>query len=384
MLCRPLSLVNTRRKFQQIGSNALHSAQSRIPPSDDAIAPKRRGRPPKRNEDASSQDPVPSIAYENPVINGGLLHEEGCLEAMTRSGVPSEAIPGDASSSPNHPLRKTRVKKRFSDLPIALNGKGGAAAPLDPDWRQTTKKSASLVPTLIPSVVNTSPTAPTGSSLPTTQLAVDIIENLAKFPHCILLTRVGNFYESYFDQAIEVAQLLTIKLTTRLWGGGRVPMAGFPLAHLDRHLKRLVQGHKRFAAICEEFKSSDGGFERRVVRVVTPGTLIDESFVNPFENNYLMAISGSESDDQIGMAWTDVATGEFFTQTIPQASLRDEVARIRPKEVVLQDALRTTTSHPIKDALVEESAVVSFIRSGVHTRSPIKEEDDLSVHETEA
>lgn len=161
-------------------------------------------------------------------------------------------------------------------------------------------------------------------------------------------------------------------------------MAGFPLVHLDRHLKRLVQGHKRFAAICEEFKQPDGSFERRVVRVVTPGTLIDESFVNPFENNYLMAISsGSDGEDQIGMAWTDVATGEFFTQTIPQASLRDEVARIRPKEVVLQESLRTTSSHPIKDALVEESAVVSYIGSGVQTPPPPKEENDLSIHETE-
>ncbi|KAG9047569.1 DNA mismatch repair ATPase msh1 [Tulasnella sp. UAMH 9824] len=245
--------------------------------------------------------------------------------------------------------------------------------------------TANPVPILIPSIVNNSPTVLTGSSLPTTQLAVDIIENLAKFPHCILLTRVGNFYESYFDQAIEVAQLLTIKLTTRLWGGGRVPMAGFPLVHLDRHLKRLVQGHKRFAAICEEFKRPDGSFERRVVRVVTPGTLIDESFVNPFENNYLMAISSeSDGEDQIGMAWTDVATGEFFTQTIPQASLRDEVARIRPKEVVLQETLRKATSHPIKDALVEESAVVSYIGSDVQTLPPPKEENDLSVYETEA
>ncbi|KAG8969288.1 DNA mismatch repair ATPase msh1 [Tulasnella sp. 425] len=248
-----------------------------------------------------------------------------------------------------------------------------------------TSLTANPVPTLIPSNVNSSPTPPTRSNLPKTQLATDIIENLAKFPHCILLTRVGGFYESYFDQAIEVAQLLTIKLTTRSWGGGRVPMAGFPLAHLDRHLKRLVQGHQRFAAICEEFKRPDGSFERRVARVVTPGTLIDESFVNPFENNYLMAISSSsDTNGQMSMAWTDVATGEFFTQTVPQASLRDEIARIRPKEVVLRDTLRTIASHPIKEALAEESAAVSYIRSGAQPLPLANGEDDLSTGEAEA
>ncbi|KAG8889517.1 DNA mismatch repair ATPase msh1 [Tulasnella sp. 332] len=200
---------------------------------------------------------------------------------------------------------------------------------------------------------------------PRTQLAFDITENLAKFPHCILLTRVGNFYESYFDQAIEVARLLTIKLTTRSWGGQRVPMCGFPLAHLDRHLKRLVQTNKRFAAVCEEFRRRDGSFERRVVRVVTPGTLIDESFVDHFENNYLLAVSTSEGREftpqSVGLAWTDVATGEFYSQTVSMDSLRDEIARIGPRELVLSSSLKSDSSSPIQQALAEEEVTVSYI-----------------------
>lgn len=214
MLCRPLSLVNTRRKFQQVCSNALHSAYSKASTSEDASTPKRRGRPPKRFEDASFQDLEPTRTSEISVIIEESLQEESRLELVARDRTPSTPVPEDVYiSSSNHPLRKTRERKRFSDLPTALNRQGGRAAPLDPDWRQTTKKQTTLgtehiprsysstlltanpVPTLIPSIVNNSPTVPTGSSLPSTQLALDIIENLAKFPHCILLTRVGNFYE---------------------------------------------------------------------------------------------------------------------------------------------------------------------------------------------
>lgn len=154
-------------------------------------------------------------------------------------------------------------------------------------------------------------------------------------------------------------------------------MCGFPLAHLDRHLKRLVQVNKRFAAVCEEFKRRDGTFERRVVRVVTPGTLIDESFVDHFDNNYLMAIAtddeGQRSESTatigtqgttVGLAWTDVATGEFYSQDVPVDSLRDEIARIGPREVVLSSRLRdASNSNPIRQALAEEEATVSYIDS---------------------
>lgn len=148
-------------------------------------------------------------------------------------------------------------------------------------------------------------------------------------------------------------------------------MCGFPLVHLDRHLKRLVQVHKRFAAVCEEFKKRDGTFERRVARVVTPGTLIDESFVNAFENNYLLAIAVKSSlsteaendstSDIVGLAWTDVATGEFFSQAVPMENLRDEIARIGPREVVLPSWLADEATSSIRQALAEEEATVSYI-----------------------
>ncbi|KAH8100583.1 muts domain V-domain-containing protein [Cristinia sonorae] len=205
-----------------------------------------------------------------------------------------------------------------------------------------------------------------------TPLANEILANLARFPHCILLTRVGQFYESYFEQAADVARLLNIKLTTKSWGGGRVPMCGFPLIHLDKYLKVLVQQQKRFVAICEEFMRDPtlgpkGGFDRRVTRIVTPGTLIDEPFINPYENNYLLAVAQDVSDDRsVGLAWIDVSTGDFFTLQTPPDGLLDHLVRINPKEVVLERS-RKESGHHLLQTLAEENFPMSYISTEVVT-----------------
>ncbi|KAG1826176.1 muts domain V-domain-containing protein [Suillus subaureus] len=202
-------------------------------------------------------------------------------------------------------------------------------------------------------------------------LATEILNNLAKFPHCILLTRVGQFYESYFDQAIEVARLLNIKLTSRIWDKQSIAMCGFPLMHLDKYLKVLVQHNKRFVAMCEEFPrySASGQkpeFDRRVARVITPGTLLDEPFINQFENNYLLSISADGTTEEmdatpIGLAWIDVSTGEFFAKTSSREALKDDLARICPREVVLEDKFQANFSHPIHQLLVDEGCFVSYV-----------------------
>ncbi|KAI0670071.1 muts domain V-domain-containing protein [Trametes maxima] len=209
---------------------------------------------------------------------------------------------------------------------------------------------------------------------PATPLAVEILDNLARYPHCILLTRVGQFYESYFDQAAEVSRLLNIKLTKKTWSSQRILMCGFPLMHLNKYLKMLVQEHNRFVALCEEFPrdpalGAKGGFDRRVVRIVTPGTLIDEPFLNPFENNYLLSVAhaptqesplGNPSAVSVGLAWIDVSTGEFYTKRTTLAGVRDELVRICPKEVVLEERLREFNSDLVQRAVMEEGCFVSY------------------------
>lgn len=176
-------------------------------------------------------------------------------------------------------------------------------------------------------------------------------------------------WQSYFDQASEVARLLGIKLTSRVWDKQDVPMCGFPIMHLDKYLKILVQQHKRFVAMCEEFPRYANGqkpeIDRRVVRVITPGTLIDESFLNPFENNYLLAICADSPNferriREIGLAWIDVSTGEFFTRTIPFEMLKDDLARISPREIVLTQELRDQPSDPVRLLLEDEAIFLAY------------------------
>ena len=216
---------------------------------------------------------------------------------------------------------------------------------------------------------------------PVSFLAREILSNLRRFPHCLLLTRVGTFYEvehfsdivvrfsnlslkSYFDQAVEISRLLNIKLTSRKWNGERVAMCGFPIPHLDRHLKILVQQEHRFVAMCEEFAHYDSNgmkeFERRISRIITPGTLIDESFIDPCNNNYLLAVNVPLSSDPVGLAWIDVATGEFFSKSCAFENFKDELARLAPREIVLDESMKQYKGHPTLVALSEVNCVISY------------------------
>lgn len=144
--------------------------------------------------------------------------------------------------------------------------------------------------------------------------------------------------------------------------------------HLNKYLKVLVQNQKRFVAMCEEFPRSPvlgakGGFDRRVVRIVTPGTLIDEPFLNPYENNYLLSVvsqgsctGGSENtlSELVGLAWIDVSTGEFFTKNTTYEGLRDELVRIGAREIVLDRENMSEESHPVRSAIAEEGCFTSY------------------------
>ncbi|KAH6606585.1 dna mismatch repair [Trichoderma cornu-damae] len=216
--------------------------------------------------------------------------------------------------------------------------------------------------------------------------------NMDKFEKCVLLTRVGGFYEIYFEQAEEYAPLLNLKLASKKTNAGPVPMAGFPLLQLDRFLKILVQDLHRHVAVAEEFphdaseKIKSGGLlhDRRVTRIITPGTLIDENFMDPFVNNYIMAIhisqdappensqSGASSSSiqipynpstkstPLGLAWLDLSTGQFFTQSTTLSSLPSILSRIAPREVVLERTFELQNDHDIFSALTDDRHLVTF------------------------
>lgn len=246
---------------------------------------------------------------------------------------------------------RTRIPSRFiSSFPIVY---------------QVQRKRVSALPErVVP--VSPAPTTPKTPEWP--PLAICVLENLKAFPQCTLLTRVGGFYESYFEQAPTIASLLSIKLASRKWAGLNIPMAGFPIHQLDKYLKVLVQEHGHLVAICEEFKTDgkNAPFQRRVTRVVSPGTLIDERFLDPFHNNFILAITESEAG-KFGLAWLDVSTADFQTTECTDAkSVRDEIARIAPREVVLVHDNVYPPDHPISEAIRRIQAIISPMQLHEH------------------
>jgi DNA mismatch repair ATPase MutS len=157
-------------------------------------------------------------------------------------------------------------------------------------------------------------------------------------------------------------------------------MCGFPVAQLQRHLKTLVQQNYRFVALCEEFArpvplGNKPSYDRRVVRIVTPGTLIDEPFLNHYENNYLMTISpaasrSSTEHDALGLAWFDVSTGEFFTKSTTVEYLYDDIVRIHPREVVLPKNMELVDPCPVRAIVGGECSVVSYFDTATPTHLP--------------
>lgn len=218
--------------------------------------------------------------------------------------------------------------------------------------------------------------------------------NMRKFDKCVLLTRVGGFYELYFEHAEKYGPLLNIKVAQKKTAAGSVPMAGFPVHQLDRFLKILVQDLNEFVAISEEFANDasdtvkSGGllFDRRVTRTITPGTLIDEKFMDPYENNYLLALYTPGPGDSlysseiekipaelakgslapslistsIGLAWLDLSTGTFSTQLTTIGSLASAAARIGPREIVVGDDLEEDMKQNIMGILEQQRHLVTY------------------------
>lgn len=154
--------------------------------------------------------------------------------------------------------------------------------------------------------------------------------------------------QSYFDQAPLVARELGIKLTSKTFGRGpnkiRHPFAGFPLSQLSKHVSALVSnGHR--VVIVEEFREpgydagSVGEITRRVTRIVTPGTGVDEGFIKRDQMNFVLAIGLEGVAGEIGLAYRDISTGASFTRTSRLETLRDGLLLVEPKEIVVDEGM---------------------------------------------
>jgi DNA mismatch repair protein MutS len=161
----------------------------------------------------------------------------------------------------------------------------------------------------------------------------------AEHPDILLLFRMGDFYELFYDDARKAARLLDITLTQRGSSGGQpIPMAGVPVHAAEGYLARLVALGES-VAICEQIgdpAQSKGLVERKVVRVVTPGTVTDEALLQDRRDTLLMALARGRTG--FGLAWADLAGGRFLVSEVAdEDAMLAELARLEPAEVLLPD-----------------------------------------------
>ncbi len=156
-----------------------------------------------------------------------------------------------------------------------------------------------------------------------------------KYPQAIVFFRLGDFYETFDEDAKLTSKELEIVLTSREMGKGhRVPMAGIPYHALDNYLARLInRGYK--VAICEQVTKpgeTRGLVEREVVRLVTPGTIVEPSLLDSKANNYLVSLV--LGDSEVGIAYVDITTSEFATTQLPLERAVPELERLKPTEII--------------------------------------------------
>ncbi len=192
------------------------------------------------------------------------------------------------------------------------------------------------------------------------------VEIKAANPDCLLFYRMGDFYEMFFDDAEVASRALGIMLTKRgKYLGRDVALCGVPVVRADEYLHKLIAlGHR--VAVCEQLedlaearkRGSKSVVKRDVVRLVTPGTLTEDTLLDARRNNYLLAIArarSSDADSRFGLAWIDISTGEFRITECERASLGAEVARLEPSEIIVSDALYADAD--LAPFLREQSAV---------------------------
>ncbi len=155
----------------------------------------------------------------------------------------------------------------------------------------------------------------------------------------LLLFRMGDFYELFFEDAKTAARELGLSLTTRDKGENPVPMAGFPHHQLDQYLAKIIARGFR-AAVCEQVEDprhAKGIVKRDVTRIVSRGTVTDDALLEPCAANYLLALARSAGGEACGLAWIDLSTGRFEASTVAVERLGDELARIAPVELLVRE-----------------------------------------------
>jgi len=177
---------------------------------------------------------------------------------------------------------------------------------------------------------------------PTTPLMQQYQTIKARYPHALLLFRLGDFYELFYEDAILASRELQITLTSRNREKGQpIPMCGVPYHAAEGYIARLIRSGFKIA-ICDQMEQPGPGkkiVRREVVRVITPGTATDVAVLDARENNFLAAVATHLSGSPVGLAYVDLSTGEFQATEFagPRAAddLRDELQLLHPRETLI-------------------------------------------------
>ena len=179
-----------------------------------------------------------------------------------------------------------------------------------------------------------------------TPMMQQYLEMKEKYSDCLLFFRLGDFYEMFFEDAKTASKELELTLTGRDCGlSERAPMCGVPYHSVNSYITRLIEkGYK--VAICEQLTDpalAQGLVERDVIRVITPGTVIEEQMLDDKKNSYIVSVSAKKSGSGLafGVAYSDVSTGEFYALTLDGANssndLFNELVRISPREIIAHE-----------------------------------------------
>ncbi|HOO14154.1 MAG TPA: DNA mismatch repair protein MutS [Candidatus Marinimicrobia bacterium] len=163
----------------------------------------------------------------------------------------------------------------------------------------------------------------------------------AQYPDALVLFRMGDFYETFREDAKQAAKILNITLTKRANGkAAAVPLAGFPYHALESYLHKLLKAGLK-VAICEQVedpKLAKGVVKRAVVEIITPGTAISDRFLEKEKNNYLVSVY--INGENAGLAALDISTGEFYLSEIPTARITEAVLDLRPAEIICPESIQ--------------------------------------------
>ena len=196
-----------------------------------------------------------------------------------------------------------------------------------------------------PLEANIGKTVKTAPSAAMTPMMAQYFSIKEKAGDALLFYRMGDFYELFFDDAVVAAGALDIALTKRGQHLGEdIPMCGVPFHSYESYLAKLIKAGFK-VAICEQMedpaeakkRGSKSVVRREVVRIVTPGTIVEEALLDAAANNFLAALSVLRSGEEAAIAWIDVSTGELFVRDTSQADISSDLAAIAPKELIAPD-----------------------------------------------